>query len=171
MSHMEEWVECPDGCLHIFGHTHEKLFHRTRSKYILNPGAVGDPLGSYQHPEAHYVLLEIVDRTIQIVFRAIAYSAELMWQSFVDSGCYETDPILSRLLIEMLVTGVSNSIFGRYIQQARDIMLIDGLHGEQIPRYIWEKTAEEFQWMYPDKLMELYNRQRQDDSVNINIQK
>ena len=151
MSHMQEWAECPEGGLHLFGHTHEKLLHRTRSNYILNPGAVGDPLGSYQHPEAHYVLLEILDGTIQVFFRAIPYSTESIWQSFIDSGCYNIDPVLSRLLMEMLETGVSNSIFGRYISQARDIMRAEGLQSDQIPSYIWQKTAEEFQWMYPNK--------------------
>ena len=83
MSHMVEWAECPDSGLHLFGHTHEKFFHRTRNKYILNPGAVGDPLGSYQHPEAHYALIEILDGSIQFFFRAIPYSTEPIWQSFI----------------------------------------------------------------------------------------
>ena len=81
-----------------------------------------------------------------------------MWQNFIDSGCYEIDPILSRLLMEMLETGVSNSIFGRYTRQARNIMLSEGLVGEEISRYIWERTANVFQWMYPNKFEELYNR-------------
>ena len=155
MSHMEEWAECPDDGLYLFGHTHEKLMHRTRSKYIVNPGAVGDPLGSYQRPEAHYVMLEILDGVIQVVFRAIPYSVESFWQSFIDSGCYEIDPVLSRLLMEMLETGVSNSIFGRYISHAKNIMQVEGVNSEQIPTHIWEKTSEEFKWMYPDKFEQL----------------
>jgi len=149
MSHKEEWAECPENGFHLFGHTHDSFFHKSGNKCTLNPGSVGDPKGRVKHAEARYAILEIFHGVIQVSHRAVTYPTEPLWQDFIDTGCYDFNPVLSRLIMEMLETGVSNSIMGRFKRHVKSIFGIDEL--PDYPHEIWDKAAESFAWRYPNK--------------------
>ncbi|MCL2774466.1 MAG: metallophosphoesterase family protein [Oscillospiraceae bacterium] len=160
MTHKEEDAECPEGGLHLFGHTHKDFYERGKSKILLNPGSVGTPRGIINLPEARYALLEINDGIIQITHRSLTYSAEPIWRDFIDSGCYEVNPFLSRLIMEMICTGESNALIGRFFRHAKSMISADGTDNADIPAYphnIWEKAAESFSWMLPNKFEDLLN--------------
>ncbi|MCL2517666.1 MAG: metallophosphoesterase family protein [Oscillospiraceae bacterium] len=149
MGHMEELVECPENGLHLFGHTHDSYFHKSGSKYKLNPGSVGDPKGRVNLAETRYAMLEIYDGVIQVSHRALTYSTEQIWRDFISTGCYDVNPVLSRLLMEMMETGVSNSIFGRFFRHVKSMGYLDEM--PDYPHEIWDKAAESFAWKYPNK--------------------
>lgn len=121
----------------------------------MNPGSVGDPVGSLKLPEAHYSLLEVFDGTIQVTHCALPYTTESIWQDFIDSGCYEENPVLSRLIMEMMETGVSNSIMGLYIRRAKSIMQAEGRDNEFINNNIWKTIVKDFPWQLPNKFEDL----------------
>ena len=158
MSHKEEWAKCPEGGLHLFGHTHESYFHRGRNGCRLNPGSVCAPVGISNHPETRYALLEITGGVINITYRALAYPVGSIWQDFVDSGCYGLNPYLSRLIMEMLYTGESTALIGEFFKHARGIMQKEGLETKGIPPYpheVWMRTAEVFPWRLPNRFERL----------------
>ena len=155
MGHKKEYIECPENGLQLFGHTHEGYYYRINSQYILNPGSVGIPLVFSGFPEAHYILLEIQDCVVQVTYHTLTYETKTIWQDFIDYGCYEKNPILSRMILEMVETGCSNAIAGRYIKHAKSIMQAEGICDEFIPNEIWQRAAKDFPWALPNKFEEL----------------
>ena len=133
-----------------------KLFPSYEKQVFLNPGSVCTPLGIGKYPETRYALLEINDGIIQVTHRSFSYPVEPIWQDFINYGCYDVNPYLSRLIMEMLYTGEYTNLIGDFFRLAKNIMKRNNTDVFNMPPYphgIWKKTAECFPWRLENKFI------------------
>jgi len=105
----------------IFGHTHDKMWHRVyNNKLLINAGCAG--VSPHYKAKSEYVLLEVKDsKIVNVEYKLIDYDIEKVKEKIIQSGILEYDKVLMNL------TYLSLSGYGdireRFFAEAKKKML------------------------------------------------
>jgi len=113
----------PNG-VYLFGHLHIQFHMKYKGKWLINPGACGEPLDG--NPNASYTLLE----NNRVVERRVQYDVDVSIRALRQSSYYKADKMnafWAELIIKNLVTGFD--YFRSFYALVNDAVRKRGEHG------------------------------------------
>ena len=105
----------------IFGHTHDKMWHRVyNNKLLINAGCAG--VSPHYKAKSEYVLLEVKDsKIVNVDYKLIDYDIEKVKEKIIQSGILEYDKVLMNLTY-LSLSGFGN-IRQKFFEEAKEKML------------------------------------------------
>jgi len=149
----------PEGVTHLFsGHNHKPWFVQHGGKTACNPGSLG-MLEDNAGGTAPFAVLEDRDGRLIIERHAVPYNLQAVKRAFLQSGCVQAAPEMSRIVLHTILTGEQHYVLKmmRYITSvAEPLGLTLGDHEawqaadftlpwqEKIPTQLyWQRLEEE----------------------------
>lgn len=105
----------------IFGHTHDKMWHRTvNNKLLINAGCAG--VSPYYKAKSEYVILEFKNsKLVNMDFRLVDYNIEKVRKKIIESGILKYDKVLMGLTY-LSISGYG-AIRKKFFDEAKEKML------------------------------------------------
>lgn len=125
----------------LCGHTHLQGVIEHGGKKVLNPGAVGVPLGS--DGKIQFLILHSHGREWQEEFISLDYDVQQVIQDLHDSGLDRLAPCWCKVSEYLLIKGYPShgSVLTRAMQYCEEEM--GYCHWPEVPEKYWEKAVEE----------------------------